>query len=304
MATIDTSGKPAYMYDADTSTWYAISGRVPTSANYIWSGSHQFDNNSFFNGAITATLKFNSFLNPAARTSAIPSPGVGLITFLEQDAGGTTINRFEYWNGSAWVIMADLTSAQTLTNKTLTSPTISGASISGTVSGAPTFSGNITFSGTPVLTGTLTNNGTISGGTISSATINSPVLVSPEEKVAVSATSATGAVQFDALTQGVLYYTSNASANFTLNFRGDASTTLSSILSTGQSITCSFINTNGSTGYYPTAISIDGSSVTPKWSGGSAPTSGNANSVDAYSFTIIKTGTTSYTVLAGSVRFA
>lgn len=121
MATIDGTGRPGYMYDDATNVWYEISGKVSTAANYQWLGAHQFDNNVTNNGAIIAKLKFNSFLNPAARLAAIPSPGVGLITFLQQDAVGTTINRFEFWDGSLWVAMADQTSAQTLTNKTLTS---------------------------------------------------------------------------------------------------------------------------------------------------------------------------------------
>jgi hypothetical protein len=121
MATIDTSGRPAYMYDEDTDTWYAVSGRVSTSANYIWTGAQQFTNNVRVDGGLTVTSRINSFLNPAARTAAISSPQTGLITFLQQDAGGNTINRFEYWNGSSWVGMPDLTSAQTLSNKTLAS---------------------------------------------------------------------------------------------------------------------------------------------------------------------------------------
>jgi len=89
-----------------------------------------------------------------------------------------------------------------------------------------------------------------------------------------------------------------------MNFRGDSDETLNSIISTGESITASFLVTNGGTAYYPTAFEIDGSSVTPKWSGGSAPTGGNADSIDAYSFTIIKTGDAAFTVLAGAVQFA
>lgn len=112
MATINTTGRPAYMYDADTLTWYAISGRTSTNANYVWSGAHQFTNNVTMDGALTATLKFNSFLNPAARTAAITAPATGLLTFLQQDAVGTTINRFEYWNGSAWIpVTYNLTSS-------------------------------------------------------------------------------------------------------------------------------------------------------------------------------------------------
>jgi len=62
--------------------------------------------------------------------------------------------------------------------------------------------------------------------------------------------------------------------------------------------------TNGGTAYYPTAFQVDGSAVTPKWSGGSAPTSGNASSVDAYLFTVVKTASATFTVLAQQVQFA
>lgn len=129
---------------------------------------------------------------------------------------------------------------------------------------------------------------------------------SPREFCTVSATAATGTVNFDFVTQGILYYTTNASANFTLNFRGDGSTTLNSMLAVGESISAVFLNTNGATAYYPNAFQIDGTSVTPKWSGGTAPTSGNASAIDSYSFTILKTAATpTYTVLAGgAVKFA
>lgn len=103
MATIDTSGRPAYMYDEDTDTWYAISGRVSTSANYVWTGAQQFTNNVRVDGgALTVTSKINSFLNPTARSAAITSPQTGLITFIQQDDIGNTVNRFEYWDGSDW----------------------------------------------------------------------------------------------------------------------------------------------------------------------------------------------------------
>lgn len=127
MTTIDNTGRPGYMFDEDTNTWYAISGKVSTSANYVWSGANQFTNNVVIDGGLTATLKFNVFLNPAARSAAITAPATGLITFLQQDGSGNTINRFEFWNGSSWTTMADLTSTQTLTNKTLTAPTLNSA---------------------------------------------------------------------------------------------------------------------------------------------------------------------------------
>ena len=124
------------------------------------------------------------------------------------------------------------------------------------------------------------------------------------ETVTIAATAATGTVNFDVSTQSILYYTSNASANWTLNIRGSSSVTLNSIMSTGQSVTVTHLVTQGSTAYYNSALTIDGSSVTPKWSGGSAPVAGNVNSVDVYSYTIIKTGSGSFTVFASQTRFA
>jgi len=137
------------------------------------------------------------------------------------------------------------------------------------------------------------------------STITRPKLVSPTELTTVTATAATGTINYDSMTQGVLYYTSNASANFTLNIRGNSTTTLNSLLSVGDAITVVFLNTNGGTAYYPTVYQIDGSAVTPKWQGGTAPTAGNVSSVDSYSLTIIKTAATpTYLVLASQTKFA
>lgn len=134
---------------------------------------------------------------------------------------------------------------------------------------------------------------------------NSP-LNAPLEVVNVSATAATGTINVEVGSLGsVWYYTTNASANFTLNFRKSSSVSLSTLLAVGQSVTITFLNTNGATPYYPTAFQIDGSAVTPKWQGGSAPSAGNASSVDAYVFTIVKTAATpSYLVLASQTKFA
>ncbi|WP_293320749.1 hypothetical protein [Phenylobacterium sp.] len=124
------------------------------------------------------------------------------------------------------------------------------------------------------------------------------------EKVTTSATAATGTLTYDVLTQAVLNYTSNAAGNWTLNIRGDGSNSLDSIMDTGESITIAHLVPNGGTPYYNSAVQIDGSSVTPEWQGGSAPTGGNANSIDVYSYTIIKTGSATFTALASQTQFA
>jgi hypothetical protein len=184
------------------------------------------------------------------------------------------------------------TDTQTLTNKTISTS-------NNTITGVATLTGSETFTN-KTLTSPIINTATISNGTVSS-----PVVVSPEERTTVSATAATGTINFDTLTQGVLYYTTNASANFTLNIRGSSGATLNSILATGDAITVVFLNTNGTTAYYPTVYQIDGSAVTPKWQGGTAPSGGNASSIDAYSLTIIKTASTpTYTVIGSQTKFA
>jgi len=129
-------------------------------------------------------------------------------------------------------------------------------------------------------------------------------LKAPLELWTISATAATGTVNVDLLSSGAHYFTADATADWTYNFRGDASTSLDSVLAVGESVTVVHAVTNGGTAYYPTAFQVDGSAVTPKWSGGSAPTSGNASSVDAYLFTVVKTASATFTVLAQQVQFA
>lgn len=125
-----------------------------------------------------------------------------------------------------------------------------------------------------------------------------------KEKVTISGTAATGTVNFDVLTQSVLYYTFNSTGNWTLNFRGDGSTLLNSVMSIGESMTVVFFATQTTVAYYNSAVQIDGNAVNPKWQGGSAPTAGNASGIDVYSYTIIKTANAVFTVFASQSQFA
>jgi hypothetical protein len=123
------------------------------------------------------------------------------------------------------------------------------------------------------------------------------------EAITLSATAATGTINYDVTTQSVLYYTSNASANWTVNFRGSSGTSLNTAMAVGEAITVVFLVTQGSTAYYNNVVQVDGTTVTAKYQGGVAPTSGNINSVESYSYVIVKTGSAAFTVFAARVQF-
>lgn len=125
------------------------------------------------------------------------------------------------------------------------------------------------------------------------------------EPLTISATAATGTIAIDAA-NGTTYYTTNATANWVVNLRWNSSTTLDSKLSTGEMTTTSFLARQGSTAYYPTSVQVNGttSGVTTRWQGGTAPSSGNVNSTDMYTFTVVKTGNATFDVFAAQTRFA
>lgn len=148
-------------------------------------------------------------------------------------------------------------------------------------------------------------NVTIVSGTFSSANVADVLLTNNNRELAtIEANAATGTINFDVLTQQVLYFTANASADWTLNVRGDGSTTLNDSMETGESVTIAFLATQGATAYYANVYTVDSVSVTPKWQGGSAPTAGNPDSVDAYVLNIVKTANATYTVFASQTQFA
>lgn len=120
----------------------------------------------------------------------------------------------------------------------------------------------------------------------------------------ITAAAPSATTNYDVITQVVQYYTTDATANFTLNFRGNSTISLASYMSIGQSVEVVLLVTNGATPYYPNAFQIDGSAVTPKWITGVAPTAGNANSVDVYTFTIVETAAATFTVFATQNKFA
>jgi len=239
-----------------------------------------------------------------------------------------------------------LTGTQTLTNKTLTSPVLGGITTTASgnlvvdpatkileVRGSGATVGQIQLNcpvnshgqiiasqphseaATNILT--LPGGNTIGNGnatlvsdtgiqTLTNKTLTNPILVAPEERLTVTAASATGTINIDTATAGTLYYTNSASSNHTINIRHSSNTSLNNTLTTGDSITVVWLNTNGATAFYPSLLLVDSatSGVSVKYQGGTAFSAGNASSVDAYVYNVIKTGSAAFTVLASQTKFA
>ena len=269
-------------------------------------------------------------LTPSTSTTG----AITLAGTLDTTSGGTGLTSFTggdityYSAGTALSKLGIGTAGQILTS-TGTAPqwsTLSGVAVTTFSGGTTGFTPSTATSGAITLAGTLaTANGgtgatslaganipvtnvanTFTGlqtfaGTTSNADLKTSNIL---ETDTITATAATGTINYDVTTQSVLFYTTNASGNWTVNFRGSSGTTLDTIMATGESISATFLVTQGATAYYNSAVTIDGTSVTPKWQGGTAPTSGNASSVDCYTYVIQKVGSASYTVLASQTKFA
>ena len=129
------------------------------------------------------------------------------------------------------------------------------------------------------------------------------------EKADIKTDVLTGTPNVNLSDNAVHYYTANASANWTFNFRASNSETLNAMMATGEVLTVTLLTTHGGTAYIPSGtnadcrVNVDGTAVTVKWSGGSAPSGGNDNGIDAYTYSIIKTGSGAFTVIGSQTAY-
>lgn len=246
--------------------------------------------------------------------------GPGSITIAAAAAGGTVSSV----SGTGTVNGITLTGTVTTTGDLTLGGALSGVDlatqVTGTLpvanggTGATTLTGIIKGSGTSALSAATAGTDFVAPGTATTFTAlqtfagtasNLDIKVSNAlETATVTGTAATGTINYDVTTQSVLFYTANASANWTVNFRASSGTSLNTAMAVGESVTTVFLVTQGATAYINNAVQVDGTSVTPKWQGGTAPTSGTINGIDVYSYVIIKTGSATFTVLASRASFA
>jgi hypothetical protein len=287
---------PILIYASGTATNVPLAANLTSTATGAELALNYADGKLYYkNGSGVVTLLAQSAAaSPvttfsAGTTGFTPSTATsGAITvagLLATGYGGTGLTGFTAANNAIYS-----TSSSVLTAGTL--PVAAGGI------GATSFAAaNIAlFNTSQTWTATQTFNGTSAAEAIKTLNIAEPANV-----VGTAPTSTTnlyinsGAVQ---------YYTANNANNWTLNFAFSSGTSLNTAMAVGDSISCTMIVTNSATAYYPSAFQIDGTSVTPKWQGGSAPTSGDASALDSYTFVIIKTASATYTVLASQTKFS
>ena len=337
MATFNTTDpKPGYVYDSAVDTWYPLLGIAPASQVDRWTKTAAGGETSLSgNDDNAVSLAYTS------GTEQVYLNGVLLVRGQDYTAtNGTTITALTALTASDVAEVVTFNPSNIITTDAVLSTDFDakGDLISASAASTPvrlpvgtngqvlkansaTTSGlewgsDSTYSAPTIGSTAITSGATVT--TIAGLTLTSPTVTSATftgttkvaqllETTTLSTSAVTATQNYDVVTNGaVTYVTASNTSNYTLNVRGDGSTTLNSIMSTGQALTIAHLVTNGGTAYYLTTLQIDGttSGVTTEWQGGTAPSSGNINSIDIYSITIIKTGSATFTAFAAQTKFA
>jgi len=275
---------------------------VPTAGNLVAGelALNTVDEKLYFKNSagVVKLLASNAVTTPVTTfsggtTGLTPSTATsGAITLA-----GTLANTNGGTGQSSAFTQYGVTYASTTTALATTAVGTTGQVLTANTGAAPTFqtpAAGVSLSANNTWTGTQTFNG--------SSSIFGTVLLDSAETVNVVAAAPSSTTNFYVQSGSVQYYTSNAANNWTLNIAFSSGTSMNTALAIGQSVTFVLVTTQGSTAYYNSAVTIDGTSVTPKWIGG-APTAGNASGLDVYRYAVVKTASATYTVLASLTQY-
>lgn len=306
-------------------------GNLTSNGNVTISGDIQSRNltatgitTATFGGTIGAGFTGSTSGNTTLRASAVASGILTLPATTDTLVAKETSDIFKNktisttYNTISGLTNANLSGTAGITNANLATPTISGISLGNALADL-TLGTHLSFAVGSAYTGgtarqinvdatDANTSSTIvardaSGNFTANRITSSLKVVGMTEGVSLNATPLSGSVNIDLITNNVHYFTSDTTGTWTLNFRGNGGTPLNNFLTTGESITVAILATQGTTAYYNTAITIDGSSVTPKWYGEVLPVGGNVSSVDLYTYVIIKTGSAAYSVFASQSQY-
>lgn len=181
---------------------------------------------------------------------------------------------------------------------------LNNLAVSGGITAGGIISGNTVNAGQASISGSL-SAGSVTASGASDFSNGTQKIRDVIERVEIVGSAPSGTVNVNLIGSSIIYYTAPTTTNWAVNFRGNSSVAANSYLATGQSVTVTLLVTqDATTGYYPTSFSVDGVNVSPKWFGSNPPESGEINCVNAYMFTIVKTGSGAYSVFGSVTKYA
>lgn len=317
--TVDTTNTTLRVHDGVTAGGFAvptlsaatgnldITGNINATANVT--GNYFLGNGSLLTGIISSVANINdgtsnlrvttSGGNIAANVGATANLLVLASTGAYVDgvisASGNVTGNYILGNGA--LLTGVITSVANINNGTSNVTVVSsGGNITVGVGGnsnvAVFSSGGLAVSGTANLVGSTSAIGALFSGI--------------RERVNVTGIAANGNLNVNLTTAPIWFYNANSTGNVRVNLCAGTGNDFGNLTSTGEAVTFTVLMQNGATGYFANTIQVDGttSGVSTKWLGNVIPISGSTNSVDVYSFSVVKTAASTYTVLASQTRYA